>query len=1434
MIKIAKLSLVFFAGIIAVVLYLGLLTAMTASADATDIASTAAPAAPPAAPLLVSGGADNFGYTYQDEGELLFGPSYVFTDISGTGTLLDLTDEGWDDITLPFNFSFYGTSSSTFRVSNNGAVIFDPGLEDKVGYLNACPIAHTAKIIAPWWDDWGSAGNIHWQVFGSTPNRYAIIQWTDMIHFPGPAGGDAVTFQLLLYETSNVILFQYQDTQSEGGSHDDGQTGTIGIGGATAGNSLQYGCDTDNILHSGGAIRFQRSSVTVSKVAADSAGLTFTFTVTGTAASGSFSLADGGSTLTHTVPGTYTITESSTPPEWGLGELSCNSSLEDAGFGGDISQFSTDVSARTAAISRLAPGDHVTCVFTNVNAGRVVVDKVTLPAADPTDFSFVLSGGPASLSQPFVLSDTAAPYISTPLLPGTYSLTETLALEWDLAGATCDSGDINNITINPGDTVTCVFTNSQRARIEVEKVTLPASQADTPFDFTLTGGPPAAPVNLTFPLSATLGQTGSGELRPGVYSLSETVPDGWLQEASCDNNDNPGSINLAAGDTVRCVFTNTQQGRISVSKVTDPADDPASFNINIYGPGGALNETLSVSAATSPRLSNYLNPGFTYSITESLQYPNWSLTGAACDTGTPGAIPIGPGEVINCVFTNTKKAAIVVDKVTDPANDPTSFNFIISPTTGITYTFSLADGTAPHTASYLPPGGPYVVTETTIPPNWNLTGMTCDGLPANEFMLDPGQTATCIFTNTAQPGRILVDKVTLPASEASTGFNFTRSGGPAGTPSVPFLLSDASGWYDSGDLKPGVYSVVESSPGVGWHVASSCDNGGSPASISLVAGQTVRCVFTNTQRGRILVDKVTDPAGEATSFNFTLTGNGLNQPFSLTDGSAVYGSGNYLMPGVYTLTEATPAGWNLTGQSCNGGSPAGMALDPGETITCVFTNTAQPGLLTIVKDANDQNRDFQFYIARKPSLAIQHEFTLNDGSPATNSISYTLPHGSYAAIEAAPSDGWSLSDISCVDPSGNSSQEVGLGRANVELAAGEHITCTFINRINLSVGSITIVKSAVPTGTQSFDFTGDLGTFSLSDGGSQLNQHSVLGLPARRYVITETATAGWTLDSVSCTGGVTSRQGTAVVIDLLGSQNVSCTFTNIAQTAPPTSTITIVKSAIPTGPQAFSFTGDLGNFSLSDGGAPASSYQVTGLTPGPYVITETALAGWQVDSISCSGGSWTQAGASAVAITLAGGENVSCTFVNRAVSSGGSTIYLPVVMKEVAAVANLATTLTVDTSVNPPLVTIVIENRGDYPVDEPFWVDFYVNPTMPPSSLTGPDRRWQRVSTMGIAWPVTAPLAANGGSVTLNSAGGFDPVQTNWSTLPSGVYTFYAFVDSYDNNDPEGATYVEVRESNEADNESLVSTVTIAGTGLSFEQQERPDPGRYPPRSEPE
>ncbi|GIW20908.1 MAG: hypothetical protein KatS3mg065_1204 [Chloroflexota bacterium] len=78
----------------------------------------------------------------------------------------------------------------------------------------------------------------------------------------------------------------------------------------------------------------------------------------------------------------------------------------------------------------------------------------------------------------------------------------------------------------------------------------------------------------------------SGALKPGTYSVSETVPAGWdLTGASCSDESDPAQIDLAPGETVTCTFTNTKRGTIIVEKQTNPdgATDEFTFTGDAAG-----------------------------------------------------------------------------------------------------------------------------------------------------------------------------------------------------------------------------------------------------------------------------------------------------------------------------------------------------------------------------------------------------------------------------------------------------------------------------------------------------------------------------------------------------------------------------------------------------------------------------------------------------------------------------------------------------------------------------------------------------------------------------------------------------------------------------------------------------------------------------------
>ncbi len=95
-------------------------------------------------------------------------------------------------------------------------------------------------------------------------------------------------------------------------------------------------------------------------------------------------------------------------------------------------------------------------------------------------------------------------------------------------------------------------------------------------------------------------------------------------------------------------------------------------------------------------------------------------------------------------------------------------------------------------------------------------------------------------------------------------------------------------------------------------------------------------------------------------------------------------------------------------------------------------------------------------------------------------------------------------------------------------------------------GSITIVKETDPDGGTGFNFSGDLGCFTLNDDGSK----SFDDLAAGDYDVTESVPADWELDSVECTGGDSTAITNGVTIYLDAGEHVTCTFNNIEQGGP--------------------------------------------------------------------------------------------------------------------------------------------------------------------------------------------------------------------------------------------------------------------------------------------
>jgi hypothetical protein len=375
----------------------------------------------------------------------------------------------------------------------------------------------------------------------------------------------------------------------------------------------------------------------------------------------------------------------------------------------------------------------------------------------------------------------------------------------------------------------------------------------------------------------------------------------------------------------------------------------------------------------------------------------------------------------------------------------------------------------------------------------------------------------------------------------------------------------------------------------GWSGACS---GTGECTLSMNAAKSVMATFHLV--GSITVVKEAFPS-DPQDFSFTTTG-GLEPPtFSLDDdedgtlpNEIVFAD---LPARTYTVSEINiPSGWGLTGLDCTGGGPntaisgptAVIGLDPGEDVTCTFSN-AQVGTISVVKDAlpNDP-QDFGFSTGGLSPAT----FSLDDDADGTlsNVRTFTgLLPGTYTVSEDADPPGWQLTDITCLGGGENTSDT---GRkATIGLDSQEAVICTFTNT---KEGSITVVKDALPNDPQDFGFsTTNLSpaTFSLDDDadGTLSNTRTFTGLLPGTYTVTEEAVSGWQLTDLECVGGGpdTTDSGRTATIGLDPGEDVVCTFENTQE-----GSITIVLDVVPDDPQDFTFStmGGLSpaNFTLDD------------------------------------------------------------------------------------------------------------------------------------------------------------------------------------------------------------------------------------------------------------
>ncbi len=230
----------------------------------------------------------------------------------------------------------------------------------------------------------------------------------------------------------------------------------------------------------------------------------------------------------------------------------------------------------------------------------------------------------------------------------------------------------------------------------------------------------------------------------------------------------------------------------------------------------------------------------------------------------------------------------------------------------------------------------------------------------------------------------------------------------------------------------------------------------------------------------------------------------------------------------------------------------------------------------------------------------------------------------------------------------------------------------------------TVTVAKVSTGgTGSFNFSGTNGfparTLSTATAGVTVTDTpQTLAAAGVATSITEAVTAGFTLNSIACTGlggGGTATPNLAtrtVVLDAAatnGGATITCTFNNASTTANPTLRLSKVSTG---GTGTFSFTGTNGIApqtvsTVTPGVAVSGASQTLAASGVATTITEAFAPGFSLASVACTGlgaGGTATPNLAARTLTLdaaatTGGVAIVCTFTNALLPPGSGETGIP-------------------------------------------------------------------------------------------------------------------------------------------------------------------------------
>jgi len=169
-----------------------------------------------------------------------------------------------------------------------------------------------------------------------------------------------------------------------------------------------------------------------------------------------------------------------------------------------------------------------------------------------------------------------------------------------------------------------------------------------------------------------------------------------------------------------------------------------------------------------------------------------------------------------------------------------------------------------------------------------------------------------------------------------------------------------------------------------------------------------------------------------------------------------------------------------------------------------------------------------------------------------------------------------------------------------------------------------------------------------------LMQSSGIVIPSLPYSSNTASSVTFTVTGTIAAGATGALTNVATVAVGAGTADATPGNNNATDTDTPSGTIVIVKDAVPDDAQDFAFTTTgtgLAAFSLDDDadGTLPNTRTFTGVEPGSYTVTESAIAGWTLTALSCSDpdtGTVINLANRLATIDVDSGEIITCTYTN--------------------------------------------------------------------------------------------------------------------------------------------------------------------------------------------